>query len=115
MQPFDLAVADDFSVHNSIILFLHAHLMLAMPQAIVCEFSPATASPMGLPWEVHERCRATLEASLLRDFFVHAARIAHSAAAPALQGRDDGLCLACVSLISAILGWEFRCWALLSL
>ena len=77
-------------------------------QAIICEFSPATASVMGLPWEVHERCRATLEAALLCDFFVHAVRIATSSAAPALEGRDDGLCLACISLISAVLGWEFR-------
>lgn len=87
-----------------------------MPQAVVSEFSPATASPMGLPWEVHERCRSSLEAQLLQEFFVHAVRVAHSAAPPALEGRDEGVCGACVSLVAAVLSWEFRwcpynsCW-----
>lgn len=77
-------------------------------QAIVSEFSPATASPMGLPWEAHERCRASLEAQALRDFFVHAVHMAQEVTSLALQGLDDGVCAACISLISAILTWEFR-------
>ena len=32
-----------------------------MLEAIVGEFSPPTASPMGMPWDFHEKCRASFE------------------------------------------------------
>ena len=30
-------------------------------EAVVGEFSPPTASPMGMPWDFHEKCRASFE------------------------------------------------------
>lgn len=39
---------------------------LQLLTAVVQEFSPATASPLGLPWDHHERCRASLEATYLQ-------------------------------------------------
>lgn len=30
-------------------------------EAVVSEFSPVTASAMGLPWDYHEKCRASFE------------------------------------------------------
>ena len=90
--------------------------MLRMPdlegplawQAVVTEFAPATASPLGLPWERHERCRAALEAGYLREFFMHGCALARKAAAAAPAGSDGGECQACLELLSAILAWDFR-------
>jgi hypothetical protein len=33
---------------------------LLLFSAVIAEFSPTTASPMNLPWDFHERCRASL-------------------------------------------------------
>ncbi|EIE26728.1 hypothetical protein COCSUDRAFT_46205 [Coccomyxa subellipsoidea C-169] len=77
-------------------------------EAVVTEFSPATASPLGLPWDYHERCRSSLESDYLQSFFVHASGIARGSAAAAVEGRDEGLCQACMSLLTAILSWDFR-------
>ena len=77
-------------------------------QAVVTEFSPATASPLGLPWEHHERCRASLEAGFLRAVYEHASGMAREAAPSALAGGDGGVCHACLRLLSAVLAWDFR-------
>jgi hypothetical protein len=77
-------------------------------QAVVTEFSPATASPLGLPWDYHERCRASLEEDYLQSFFSHASNIARGSAAAAVDSRDEGLCQACMALLTAILSWDFR-------
>ncbi|BDA40620.1 probable Exportin-4 [Coccomyxa sp. Obi] len=77
-------------------------------EGVVTEFSPATASPLGLPWDYHERCRASLEADYLQSFFIHATSIARGSAPAAVEGRDEGVCQACVSLLCAILSWDFR-------
>jgi hypothetical protein len=74
------------------------------------EFSPATASPLGLPWERHERCRGSLQDGYLRQIFAHAAGTAREAAPAALAGHDGGVCQACLGLLSAILAWDFRSW-----
>ena len=39
---------------------------LQLLTAVVLEFSPATASRLGLPWDHHERCRASLEGTYLQ-------------------------------------------------
>jgi hypothetical protein len=39
---------------------------LALLEALVSEFSPSTASAMGLPAEFHEHCRASLELDYLQ-------------------------------------------------
>ena len=75
------------------------------------EFSPATASVLGLPWDYHERCRASLEADYLQPIYLHARSVARECAAAALAQQDGGTCQACLALMSAILSWDFRCAA----
>ena len=79
-------------------------------QAVVTGFSPATASPLGLPWDYHERCRASIEADsdYLQSSFLHASNPARESAVAAVKGRDEGLCQACMSLLTAILSWDLR-------
>lgn len=72
------------------------------------EFSPGTASPMGLAWDFHEKCRSSLEQDFLRLFFSHAVTVARQAAPEAAAGQDGGVCAACLSLLNALLCWEFR-------
>ena len=80
-------------------------------QAVVSEFAPSTATPLGLPWDFHERCRTALEAGYLQTFYSHAQRLAGEAAHAAVQGQDGGTCVACIRLMNTILGWDFR-WEL---
>ena len=75
------------------------------------EFSPATASILGLPWDYHERCRASLEAEYLQPIYLHARSVARECAAAALTQQDGGTCQACLALMAAILSWDFRCAA----
>lgn len=74
------------------------------------EFSPATASAMGLAWTHHEDCRAAMEADFLPALFAHARDMARcSAPAAAEAGADQaGVCGAAVSLLCAVLSWDFR-------
>ena len=77
--------------------------------AVISEFSPSTASPMNLPWDFHERCRASLEADFLLHFFAHGAGIArrcHESGA-ASTGRDEGVCVAALELMTTALAWDF--------
>ena len=78
-------------------------------QAVVEEFSPATASMLGLPWDFHERCRAGLEADYLQPMYLHARSVARESAAAGLAGQDGGTCQASLALMCAILSWDFRC------
>lgn len=73
------------------------------------EFSPATASVLGLPWDCHERCRASLEADYLQPMYLHARNVARESVPAALAGQDGGTCQACLLLMCTILSWEFRC------
>ena len=77
--------------------------------AVIAEFSPTTASPMNLPWDFHERCRASLETDFLRHFFAHGAGVARSVAesGAALAGADEGVCVAALRLMSTALAWDF--------
>ena len=75
------------------------------------EFSPATATVLGLPWDYHERCRASLEADYLQPIYLHARSVACECSAAALAQQDGGTCQACLTLMSAILSWDFRCAA----
>ena len=79
-----------------------------LAQAIVEEFSPATASMLGLPWDFHERCRAVLEADYLQPMYLHARSVAREYAVAGLDGQDGGTCQACLALMCAILSWDFR-------
>jgi len=75
---------------------------------VIAEFSPVTASPMNLPWDFHERCRASLESEFMRDFFNHGAGIARNAAESggALSGADDGECVAALRQMAVVLAWD---------
>ena len=75
-------------------------------QAVVGEFCLASASELGLSWELHERCRSTFEELYLQSLFLHAQRLARGAAAA--TPLDAGQCGACVSLVHALMAWDFR-------
>ncbi|DBA71387.1 TPA: hypothetical protein ACH3X2_011192 [Trebouxia sp. C0005] len=77
-------------------------------EAVVSEFAPSTASPLGLAWEQHDRCRKSLQQHYLHTFYQHAATIAGETAQAATQGQDQGVCSACLSLMAAVLTWDFR-------
>ena len=81
---------------------------------MVVEFSPATASAMGLAWAYHEHCRADMEADFLPALFRHGRDVARcGAAAAAAAGADEaGVCAAAISLLCAVLSWDFRCISL---
>ena len=63
------------------------------------ELSPGACSPLGLPWEYHERCRASFEAEWLLPLFVHASRCAADASGTANA--------AAARLMSSCLSWDF--------
>lgn len=83
-------------------------LRMRLVQAVVEEFSPATASMLGLPWDFHERCRAGLEADYLQPMYLHARSVARESATTGLAGQDGGTCQACLALMCATLSWDFR-------
>ncbi|KAJ7517651.1 hypothetical protein O6H91_21G033100 [Diphasiastrum complanatum] len=81
-------------------------------ESLVSEFSPSTASVMGLPAEFHEHCRASLELDYLQQFYSWAQDAAVSAAGKALQGlgnfHEVNVCACALRLMSQILNWEFQ-------
>ena len=74
------------------------------------EFSPVTASPLGLPWEQHERCRVAFESGLLQSFFAAGAAIGAATAQQATAGSSPArnVCTAALALMTCALGWDFR-------
>ncbi|CAM6129712.1 unnamed protein product [Calypogeia fissa] len=85
---------------------------IALLESLVSEFSPSTASAMGLPAEFHEHCRASLELEYLQQFYSWAQDAAVTSAEKALQGvgtpQDINVCAAALHLMSQILNWEFQ-------
>lgn len=67
----------------------------------MAEFSPATASAMGLAWAYHEHCRAGMEAEFLPALFAHGRDLAAGAAPAAARG---GL----AAVRGAVLGLQVR-------
>ncbi|EFJ09353.1 hypothetical protein SELMODRAFT_129863 [Selaginella moellendorffii] len=55
----------------------------------VSEFSLSTASPMGLPAEFHDKCRASLEAGYLQKFYAWAFDASVMVASKALEGQGE--------------------------
>lgn len=72
--------------------------------AVVAEFAPASASPLGLPWAFHERCRSSFEADWLPRIFMHACAVGAAAYQPAVA-------TAAMRLAAAVLSWDFRAGA----
>ena len=72
----------------------HSHQVIALwaLNDFVAEMNPSTASSLGLPWAVHERCRAQLaqddHSALLRMFCTASDALTRSAA-----GGADGVVL----------------------
>ncbi|GBF98214.1 hypothetical protein Rsub_10714, partial [Raphidocelis subcapitata] len=85
-------------------------VVLEVLEAVVAEFSLATASAIGVAWDYHERCRSELEAQFLRQFFQMALDVARSTATSgaAAAGGDAGACAAAMALMCAVLNWGVR-------
>ncbi|GAX80807.1 hypothetical protein CEUSTIGMA_g8243.t1 [Chlamydomonas eustigma] len=77
---------------------------------LLVEFSVTSASPLGLPWDYHDKASRDLEERYLQGFFQHAVSLGRQAAGSgaAIRGEDAGTCAACLSLMAAVLGWDFR-------
>lgn len=80
---------------------------LALMTAIVVEFSPTTASAMGMPWDYHDRCRRDLLDGYVLLFLQRGLQAARATAAAAAADGDGGICLASVRLVTAALSWDF--------
>ena len=83
---------------------LRAATALTTLSAIVSEFAPATASPLGQPWEYHDACRASLQAGWLPRLWSVAASAARAAAAttPPAPSLAPALTLA-----ADVLAWDW--------
>eukprot|EP00250_Pteridium_aquilinum_P028115 c36611_g1_i1 orf=157-3681(+) len=81
-------------------------------ESLVSEFSPSTASAMGLSAEFHEHCRASLELNYLQKFYAWALDAAFSVADKILQNTSTQLevhvCASALRFMSQILSWEFQ-------
>ncbi|KAH9315354.1 hypothetical protein KI387_023981, partial [Taxus chinensis] len=79
-------------------------------ESLVSEFSPSTASAMGLPAEFHEQCRTNLELYYLQQFYTWTQNAAFSVAQKAAQGTGNEVkvCTAALRLMSQILNWDFK-------
>ena len=108
-----------------------AAVALASLEAVVSEFAPATASPLGQPWEYHEQCRSSLQEEWLPRLWELAIGASAAAAGAAVGGGGAGgggggaaaaatadssslvdleaaaAADAALSLASAILSWDF--------
>ena len=91
-----------------------AAVALAALEAVVSEFAPATASPLGQPWEYHERCRSSLQREWLPRLWSLAVGASAAAAGAAASGEGALVDLdaasaadAALSLASTVLSWDF--------
>jgi hypothetical protein len=71
--------------------------------------APSTASPLGMPFEFHEKCRIHFQQLYLQRLFVHAVSMAREtvAAGTAQHGTDGDVCEAALQLMTSCLAWEF--------
>ena len=71
--------------------------------------APSTASPLGMPYEFHEKCRVEFQQLYLQRLFVHAVTMARdtAAAGTAQQGTDGDVCEAALQLMTSCLAWDF--------
>uniref|UniRef100_A0A0D9XKK9 Exportin-1 C-terminal domain-containing protein n=1 Tax=Leersia perrieri TaxID=77586 RepID=A0A0D9XKK9_9ORYZ len=81
-------------------------------EALVSEFSPATASAMCLPKEFHEQCQWSLEVKFLKDFYCWAQAAVFNTADTILNGNagvaEEKACSAAFRLMFQILSWSFK-------
>ena len=101
---FDLAPETRAAVFASLTTPPPNAIALEALNAVVAEFVPASASPLGLPWEFHERCRSSFETDWLPHLFAHACAAANATQEPAVAS-------AAMRLAAAVLSWDFRAGA----
>ncbi|KAL5225000.1 hypothetical protein ABZP36_011639 [Zizania latifolia] len=81
-------------------------------EALVSEFSPGTASAMGLPREFHEQCQWSLEVKFLKDFYCWAQAAVFNTAGSILNENgsidEAKACSAAFCLMFHILSWNFK-------
>ncbi|KAI5659953.1 hypothetical protein M9H77_28746 [Catharanthus roseus] len=82
-------------------------------ESLVSEFSPSTATAMGLPREFHDQCSTSLERDYLKTFYSWAQDAALSVT-NTIIGSDSSIpegkvCCAALRLMLQILNWEFCC------
>ncbi|XP_072146754.1 uncharacterized protein [Setaria viridis] len=79
---------------------------------LVSEFSPSTASAMGLPKEFHEQCECSLELHFLKDFYCWAQSAVFNTADKILNSNEtipeERACSAGLRLMFQILSWNFK-------
>ncbi|KAF5830248.1 hypothetical protein DUNSADRAFT_14821 [Dunaliella salina] len=83
---------------------------LQVLEAVVEEFGLGSASPLGLPWDFHEKCCRDMEDHYLHSFFATAIGLGQQALhfGGVLQGADSGVCRAAIALLAQCMQWEFR-------
>ncbi|KAG2537518.1 exportin-4-like isoform X1 [Panicum virgatum] len=81
-------------------------------ETLVSEFSPSTASAMGLPKEFHEQCERSLELHFLKDFYCWAQSAVFNTADKILNSNvtipEERACSAALRLMFQILSWNFK-------
>lgn len=82
---------------------------LEILKAVVIEFSPGTATPMGQSWAYHQECKLSLQEDYLYDFAQLSLKFSKETVVPAVaaDGSDGGICTASLSLLASILNWDF--------
>ncbi|TVU30390.1 hypothetical protein EJB05_22006 [Eragrostis curvula] len=78
----------------------------------ISEFSPLTASAMGLPKEFHEKCEWSIEVHFLKDFYCWAQAAVFNTADKIVNSNvtipEERACSAAVRLMFQILSWNFK-------
>ncbi|KAE8791479.1 exportin-4 [Hordeum vulgare] len=81
-------------------------------ETLVSEFSPSTASSMGLPKEFHDQCQLSLEVKFLKDFYGWAQAAVFNTADKVLNSNvtipEEKACSAALRLMLQILSWSFK-------
>ncbi|KAL6641078.1 hypothetical protein ACP70R_019259 [Stipagrostis hirtigluma subsp. patula] len=81
-------------------------------ETLVSEFSPLTASAMGLPKEFHDQCEWSLEVHFLKDFYCWAQAAVFNTADKILNSNvsvpEERACSAALRLMFQILSWNFK-------
>ncbi|GJM84806.1 hypothetical protein PR202_ga00512 [Eleusine coracana subsp. coracana] len=79
---------------------------------LISEFSPLTASAMGLPKEFHEQCEWSIEVHFLKDFYCWAQAAVFNTADKIVNSNvtipEERACSAAVRLMFQILSWNFK-------
>ncbi|KAH7691116.1 Nuclear transport receptor exportin 4 (importin beta superfamily) domain-containing protein [Dioscorea alata] len=82
-------------------------------ESLVSEFSPSTATSMGLPREFHELCQSSFEKNYLKEFYVWGQNAAVSfgdkiVGSAATTMSEIKVCSAALRLMCQILNWSFK-------